>query len=114
MENTDFSGATDIIVVKATLKLLTTDESGRLTPVRTGYRPNHVFEYKDKMVVQSFIGEIQFDGIAEIQPGEEYAVTVNFLRVPEILQYIAINRQWWIHEGRRVVGTGEIVLCQSE
>ena len=36
----------DLIIVTAVIRFRTTAEGGRMTPVKSGYRPNHVFERK--------------------------------------------------------------------
>ncbi len=37
----------DIIEIKAKLTLYSSEKGERKTGIKTGYRPNHVFEYKD-------------------------------------------------------------------
>src|SRR5947209_8039812 len=96
------------IYIKAKLKLLPTSSDGRLSAIRTGYRPNHVFEYVDGQILQTFIGEIQFDNSEVIEPGEEAIVLVRFLFVPELEKYLQVGRRWWIHEGGRRVGEAVI------
>jgi translation elongation factor EF-Tu-like GTPase len=100
---------TDIITVKAKLKLKTTDEGGRQSGIQTGYRPNHVFEYsnKDNLMI-TCIGEITFSK-ERIQPGDEEIVTVTFMRDQPIDRYMNAGQKWWIHEGRRLVGEAELL-----
>ena len=107
----DFSNVEGAFRVKALLKLLPTQEGGRQTAIRTGYRPNHVYEYKANsfLQTQTYMGEIQFEDVEEIHPGEEKIVTVYFLNIPSTSAYLTIGRQWWIHEARQLVGTGEIL-----
>lgn len=95
--------------VKAKFKLRATNQEGRLTAIKSGYRPNHVFEYVEGQILSTYIGEIQFDRDEWIQPGEERVVTVQFVFVPEIEKYLVAGRKWWIHEGSKVVGEAEIV-----
>jgi hypothetical protein len=54
----------DLIIVKAHFKLYPTEEGGRKTAIISGYRPNHVFEYKDNSndLVATYIGDINFEG----------------------------------------------------
>ena len=53
-----------LLTVKAKLKLKSTEEGGRQTGFISGYRPNHVFEYKDNgQLLQTYIGDIIFEGI---------------------------------------------------
>ncbi len=99
--------------VTANLKLLTTKEGGRLSGIASGYRPNHVFEYSDGQVLSTYIGEIEFDDSTWIQPGEIRKVTIRFLFVPEIEKYLIVGNKWWIHEGGRLIGEGEILEVLS-
>jgi hypothetical protein len=107
MPPTDFSDKKDIIGVSARIALRSTKEGGRQCFIRSGYRPNHVFEYQDRQIVSN-IGEIQFD-IDKLEPGEETIARVFFLKWPRIIPFITVGRKWWIHEGRHLVGTGEIL-----
>ena len=69
----------DLITIKARLRLKTTDEGGRWSGIKTGYRPNHVFEYNRKgNFLTTYIGEITFDK-EWIQLGDEEIVTVRFI-----------------------------------
>lgn len=80
----------DLITIKAKLRLRTTNEGGRWSGIKTGYRPNHVFEYNDKETLQTtYNGEITFNK-EWIQLGDNETVTVK-------------------HEGQRLVGEAEIL-----
>ena len=52
---------TDTFHIKARLTIYSTDTGGRKTGIKTGYRPNHVFEYEKGMFKQTYIGQITFD-----------------------------------------------------
>jgi translation elongation factor EF-Tu-like GTPase len=108
----DFENKSDLITVKAQLKMKKTEDGGRKTGFISGYRPNHVFEYKDGQLVHTYIGDIKFDGQDLIQPGEEKLVTVRFLLNQPIEKYINVGRKWWIHEGLNVIGEAEIVAVE--
>ncbi len=100
----------ELLSVQAKLKLKTIDEGGRQTGVISGYRPNHVFEYNDNgQLLQTFIGDIVFEGKPIIEPGEEREVTVRFLINQPIEKYLDKGRIWWIHEGSRQIGQAEII-----
>jgi translation elongation factor EF-Tu-like GTPase len=101
---------TESIYVIAKLKLYTTENGGRRTPIHTGYRPNHVFEYKEnsKNFVMGYMGEINFD-IDKIYPGETAKVEVNFLDIGSIKDFLTKGRTWWIHEGPRVIGKATVL-----
>ena len=97
------------IMVKAKLRLKTTAEGGRQNGIKTGYRPNHIFEYEDNESLHSHIGEITFDDSEWIALGEERMVSVQFLYFPGLDKYLDVGRKWWIHEGQKVVGEAEII-----
>jgi translation elongation factor EF-Tu-like GTPase len=100
----------DLIVVKAQIKMKTTKEGGRQFGFKSGYRPNHVFELPDDFKsLRTYIGDIQFDDQASIEPGETKVVTVRFLKVPEIERYINVGQKWFINEATRTFGFGEIL-----
>lgn len=97
------------IVVKARLKMRTTEEGGRETGFKTGLRPNHVFEYSDDGIIRTYIGDLQFEGQELIMPGEEKEVLVRFLDCPPIHRYLQVGRKWWIHEGIKCTGELEML-----
>jgi translation elongation factor EF-Tu-like GTPase len=99
----------DFWIVKAKFRLKGTDEGGRKTGIISGYRPNHVFEYKEGKMVSAYMGDIKFDGQELIKPGEERIVTVRFIPGQPIEKFLTLGRRWWIHEGPNLVGEAEIV-----
>lgn len=100
----------DLIIVKAKITMKTTEEGGRQSGFKSGYRPNHVFEIPDNMKsLRTYIGDIQFDDQDLIEPGETKIVTVRFLKVPEIEKYITVGQKWFINEAVRTLGIGEIL-----
>ncbi|MBS2101137.1 hypothetical protein [Carboxylicivirga linearis] len=102
---------TDLIIIKAKFKLYRTDIGGRKTPIISGYRPNHVFEYKENSndFIATYIGDVNFEGQEFLSPGESIIATVRFLRHGDIERFIQIGRIWWIHEGRNKIGEAEII-----
>lgn len=99
----------DLITVKAKLRLLTAAEGGRWSGIKTGYRPNHVFEYNSNgNLLTTYMGEIMFDK-EWIQVGDEEIVTVRFIRGQSIDKYLTVGQKWWIHEGPHLVGHAEIL-----
>ena len=99
-----------LLIIKAKLKLKSTEEGGRQTGFISGYRPNHVFEYNDNgQLLQTYIGDIIFEGTPTIEPGEEREVTVRFLMNQPIERYLDRGRIWWIHEGAKQIGQAEII-----
>lgn len=69
----------ELISIKAKLTLKRTDEGGRQTGFISGYRPNHVFEYdSNSQLLNTFIGDIIFEGQRTIEPGETAEVPYAF------------------------------------
>ena len=101
----------DLIIIKAKINLYSTENGGRYTPIITGYRPNHVFEYVENSnnFIATYIGEIKFEEQEFLFPGESIVATVRFLRHGDIEKFIQIGRIWWIHEGRNKIGEAEMI-----
>jgi translation elongation factor EF-Tu-like GTPase len=100
----------DLVIVKAKITMKTTEEGGRQSGFKSGYRPNHVFEIPNNLKnLRTYIGDIQFDDQDLIEPGETKIVTVRFLKVPEIEKYILVGQKWFINEAARTLGIGEIL-----
>lgn len=96
--------------MKAKITMRTTHEGGLQSGFRSGYRPNHVFEMPGNLkYLRTYIGDILFDGQDLIEPGETKIVTVRFLKVPGIEKYIMPGQKWFINEGARTLGIGEIL-----
>ena len=105
----------DIIKIKARLTLYSTENGGRKTAIKTGYRPNHVFEYRENSsdFVTTYIGQIEFKK-EWILPNETADVEVLFIKHQNIENMIQKGRIWWIHEGKRKLGEAEILEIISE
>jgi translation elongation factor EF-Tu-like GTPase len=100
----------DLIIVKAIITMKTTEEGGRQSGFKSGYRPNHVFEFPDDLKnLKTYIGDIQFDDQELIEPGEAKVVTVRFLKIPQVEKYIKVGQKWFINEAARTLGFGEIL-----
>jgi translation elongation factor EF-Tu-like GTPase len=100
----------NLIIVKARISMKKTEEGGRQSGFKAGYRPNHVFEMpEDLNKLITYVGDIHFEDQELIQPGETKLVTVRFLKQPAIEKYMKIGQQWFINEGARTLGFGEIV-----
>ena len=99
----------ELLIVKSKLKLKSTEEGGRKTGFISGYRPNHVFEYNEGQLLNTFIGDIIFEGKPTIEPGEEREVTIRFLINQPIEKYLTKGQIWWIHEGAKQIGQAEIM-----
>ena len=100
----------DLIIVKAKITMKTTEDGGRISGFKSGYRPNHAFELPDNLKnLRTFAGDIRFDDQELIEPGETKIVTVRFLKNSEIEKYIRVGQKWFINEAARTLGFGEIL-----
>ncbi|MES2112489.1 MAG: hypothetical protein V4577_27275 [Bacteroidota bacterium] len=100
----------DLILVKAKIKILTIDEGGtRKTGILSGYRPNHVFDLPQDGKYVTFIGDIRFDDVEFIYPGEEQNVMVRFVRNQAIEKYIINGAKWWMYEVPNLIAEAEIL-----
>jgi len=105
----DLEETPELIHVKAKLTLVTTEQGGRKTGIASGYRPNHVFEYQTNgQFKYAYMGDIQFEQVERILPGETKEVLVRFLSRQPIDEYMDIGRKWWIHEGPIKIGEAKI------
>ncbi len=100
----------NLIIVKAKITIKTAEAGGRKSGFFSGYRPDHVFEMPaNKVFLQSFMGDIQFSEQDLIMPGEIKIVTIRFLRRAEIEKYMQVGQTWFIMEGVKIIGFGEIL-----
>ena len=106
----DVKNSPYLIRVKAKIRLSTTEEGGRKNGIISGYRPNHVFEYKENgEMVEAFMGDIGFDKQEMLELGKEHEVLVRFPLVQRIERFMDKERKWRIHEGPRKVGDAKII-----
>lgn len=105
----EYENPGELISVRAKLTLRKTEDGGRQNGIVSGYRPNHVFEYNNKELWHTYVGEIVFDLHTTIEPGQCKEVTVRFLMNQPIERYLDKGRKWWLHEGARLVGEAEII-----
>lgn len=100
----------EIIKVKALLKLKSTEDGGRKKGIASRYRPNHVFEYnEDGSFPNTYMGQIMFDDEEWIMPNEEREVEVVFLKSGGLEKFLIKGRSWWIHEGVKQIGVATIL-----
>lgn len=100
----------DLIIVKAKIRLRTISEGGRSTPVKSGFRPNHVFDVsKDNQPLQTYVGDIQFHDFEAILPGESKIVTIRFLRISKIEPFMKVGQKWLIYEVPHIIAEAEIL-----
>jgi translation elongation factor EF-Tu-like GTPase len=100
----------DTINVKAQLTLYPTEKGGRKTGIKTGYRPNHVFEYKENGTEfkAGYMGKVTFNENEILKPNQTKIVIVEFISEQNLEKYIEIGKIWWIHEGGKKVGEAKI------
>jgi translation elongation factor EF-Tu-like GTPase len=105
---------TDLIIVKAKIKVLTTEDGGkRINGFKSGYRPNHFFEVQDGVFKTGFMGDIVFSEQELIYPGDEKIVTVRFIKYEPILKFMQVGREWFINEANNRIAIGEILEIVS-
>ena len=99
-----------LIIVKAKVTMKSTEEGGRKSGFTSGYRPNHVFELPDDLRnLKAYCGDIVFDDEELFELGKTKIVTVRFLRNAIVEKYIKVGQNWFINEGARTFGFGEIL-----
>jgi translation elongation factor EF-Tu-like GTPase len=105
----------DILEVKARLTLYSPENGGRKTGIKSGYRPNHVFEYIENSsdFITTYIGQIEFNK-EWIFPKDTEDVKVKFLKNQNIESLIKKERVWWIHEGPNKIGEAKVLEIISE
>ena len=98
----------NLIEIKAKLTLYSAQNGGRNSGIYPGYSPNHVFEYKENELWESYVGQIDFEK-ESILPNETENVTVHFLRNRNLVKLLIIGRIWWLHEGPRKIGEAKVL-----
>ena len=99
--------------IKAKVKLLSTEEGGRHTPIigSVAFRPNHNFGNADNRIF--YIGQINFDKDDTIFPGEERIVEIVFLNVKGLNEILSTGTTWRIQEGPALIATGEVLETKT-
>ena len=106
----DVKNSPYLIQVIAKIRLKTAKEGGRATGIKCGYRPNHVFEYKENgEMIEAFMGDIGFENKDILELGKEYEVKIRFPLVQRIERFMEKGRKWWIHEGPILIGEASII-----
>ena len=97
------------ITVRARIRLLTTAEGGRQTPVQgeTSYRPNHNFFGPDNRdMAVAYIDLPDGEGLAL---GETREISLTFWPWERLNDEIRPGREWRIQEGGHLVGHGTVI-----
>ena len=88
----------------ATLRYRTTEEGGRRTAAKSGYRPTIKFNF-DKMLtsgIQTFIDK------DIVNPGDIVRAEINILSAPHFAGRLSEGMEFIFTEGSRIIGTGII------
>ncbi|NHA05719.1 elongation factor Tu [Mucilaginibacter sp. HC2] len=88
----------------AELKYLTTEEGGRATPARSGYRPQLKFGFAEMQTS----GRQIFIGRDMVYPGEKVIAEITIIAVPFFAGKLYSGLQFEFREGARIIGTGTI------
>lgn len=88
-------------------ELLPSAESGRTTPIRGSYRPNHNFSSAENRVMG--VGYLNFGEGKKLSPGESVEMEMTFWSRPKLNEVVVPGRKWRIQEGDRLVGIGELL-----
>ena len=102
----------DVIRVLASVRLLTTEEGGRSTPIRGDYRPNHNFFGPDSREMTP--GFMMIPEGVELHPGQSMQLPISLWSWPGIEGRIVPGLQWRIQEGATLVGIGTVIELLGE
>jgi len=94
----------------ATLIYRTTDEGGRKTPAKTGYRPQIKFDF-DEMQTS---GEQLFIDCEWVYPGEKVAAEIKIVSADYLAGRLTEGMAFEFREGSRIMGTGKITHVVNE
>lgn len=102
----------EFVTVRANVRLLPSSESGRTSPIRGSYRPNHNFFGPDDRDMT--IGAIEIPEGSELYPGQSIELPITFWWWPGLKGQIYPGREWRIQEGLLLVGIGKIIAVLEE
>jgi|ERR1051326_4252018 elongation factor Tu len=88
--------------IEAEIRLLTTEEGGRHTPARSGYRPQFYYEGHDWDAHQ------EYPDAEWVHPDETARTLLWFLSPDDHLGRVHVGMEFEVREGARVVGRGRI------
>ena len=100
------------IRVLARISVLRTEDGGRQTAFKGGYRPNHNFGAAEDRVF--YVGQVEAPEGTWVSPGETRDLVVTFLNVRGLGALLTVGRKWRIQEGPTHVATGEVLALLSE
>lgn len=88
--------------IEAEIRFLTTEEGGRNTPVRSGYRPQFYYDRHDWDAHQ------EYPDVEWVHPGETARTLLRFLSPDAHLGRVQVGMEFEVREGARVVGRGRV------
>ena len=91
--------------IEAQIRFLSTEEGGRETPVRSGYRGQ--FHYKGEEEGWDAVQE--YTGKEWVAPGETVSARLVFVSEKPHCKKLVENLPFQIQEGNRVVGLGVVI-----
>jgi hypothetical protein len=96
-----------IISVKAYVRLLPSDQPGRVGLIRSGHHLNHNFGGPANRTL--YVGQITFPEDRWYSPGSESEVRVDFVDFPGLRECLVPGREWHIQEAARVVAEAKVL-----
>jgi hypothetical protein len=96
--------------IRARLRLLTTEEGGRRTPIVSGYRS--CWSFPNELTNDMHDGPLTIEEASNLGLGEEATVRLHPLS-PEYWPRIGPGRKLGMHEGAKLVGTAIVVEVVS-
>lgn len=94
----------------ATLTYKTTEEGGRKTAAKSGYRPQVKFDFEE---IQTS-GQQTFIHREIVYPGDTVEAEIRILSSDLFTNKLSENMEFEFREGARVVGTGRIVQILND
>ena len=88
----------------ATLKYKTTQEGGRSTPAKTGYRPGVLFDFDSMQTTgcQTFLNK------EIVYPGDSVIAEIKILSVDHFAGKLKEGMNFYFCEGSKIIGSGTI------
>lgn len=88
--------------IEVVMTFLRTEDGGRKSPVRSGYRPQFHYHGDDCDAIHTYIG------VEQVNPGDTVTAQLRFLRPQVHVGRIAVGMEFLIREGNRTVATGKV------
>ena len=98
--------------VRAKVTLLPEPRNARRSDAEVHWRPNHNFGPADGR--DFYIGQVEFEGTATLQPGETCTARIEFLDGPGLSEILTPGRSWRIQEGPTLVATAAVIEVMAE